>query len=317
MAEQKMDGREKLQLHICDCHHVQTKTMIEISRSKLSVSKLIDVAKRDLGLTATCKIYRENGSELTASNLYRISDDDSLYASDDSNLQGEYAPMNLCVMGPGAVGKSAITLRFIKGQFVANYDPTIEDAYKKGIYLDGNQLALDILDTAGQEDFDCLREQWMKNKDAFILVFSITKQGSLQSLQPFYDGIKLVYEDEVPPIILVGNKVDLDPNHRAYVGKDAKPPSPVVRRSYEDSDEELVEQEGREVSVQQAMEFAEKIGACHYVETSAKTSYNVENMVGKIVRHLVNIKYEDELASNKNKSNDDDDKKWWAKCTIL
>merc|ERR1712130_469972 len=151
-------------------------------RSKLSVKKLLDFAKKEMNLSKSIKIYREKGTELTSSTLHFVRNNDTLYISDGGVLQEPYrsvAPklpintMALCVMGVGAVGKSALTMRFIKGQFIANYDPTIEDAYKSQICLDGHQIIIDILDTAGQEDFECLRETWMKNKDGFLFVFDV------------------------------------------------------------------------------------------------------------------------------------------------
>ena len=291
--EQKQDGKEKLQILICDCHDVANKKMIEIQRNKMTVAKFIDIAKKDMGLAKTCKIYRENGAELTSSNMYRIINNDALYASDGKLLQQKYDSMNLCVMGAGAVGKSAITLRFIQGQFVSNYDPTIEDAYRKQIDVDGNQLLLDILDTAGQEDFECLRTQWMKNKDAFILVYSIVRKTSFDQLKEFYDGIKEVYDDQnnIPPIILVGNKVDLDENHIAYIDpsqeidqdeddeddEEDEPPKKGRRangrvKDYSDSDSDVEpEKLERQVTFEEAVAFGRKIGVSHYVETSAKS----------------------------------------------
>merc|ERR1719410_362879 len=106
-----------------------------------------------------------------------------MYVSDGSTLDTPFEQISISVMGAGAVGKSALTLRFIQGQFVANYDPTIEDAYRKQIDVDGNQLLLDVLDTAGQEDFECLRTQWMKNKDGFLLVFSMVRRSSFDQLK--------------------------------------------------------------------------------------------------------------------------------------
>lgn len=55
------------------------------------------------------------------------------------------------VVGGGGVGKSALTIQLIQAHFVDEYDPTIEDSYRKQIRLDDEAALLDILDTAGQE----------------------------------------------------------------------------------------------------------------------------------------------------------------------
>jgi len=59
----------------------------------------------------------------------------------------------IVVLGSGGVGKSAMTVQFVQGIFVERYDPTIEDSYRKMIEVDGNQFMLEILDTAGTEQY--------------------------------------------------------------------------------------------------------------------------------------------------------------------
>lgn len=53
----------------------------------------------------------------------------------------------------GGVGKSALTIQLIQNHFVDEYDPTIEDSYRKQVVIDGETCLLDILDTAGQEEY--------------------------------------------------------------------------------------------------------------------------------------------------------------------
>ncbi len=62
----------------------------------------------------------------------------------------------LVVVGGGGVGKSALTIQFIQSHFVDEYDPTIEDSYRKQCVIDEEVALLDILDTAGQEVRPCL-----------------------------------------------------------------------------------------------------------------------------------------------------------------
>jgi small GTP-binding protein len=57
------------------------------------------------------------------------------------------------VLGDGGVGKSALIMQFIQAKFIPDYDPTIEDSFRKQIIVDKKACVLEILDTAGQEEF--------------------------------------------------------------------------------------------------------------------------------------------------------------------
>ena len=47
------------------------------------------------------------------------------------NEKNNVEEMKIMIVGPGGVGKSAITVQFIQSTFIEEYDPTIEDSYKK------------------------------------------------------------------------------------------------------------------------------------------------------------------------------------------
>lgn len=64
----------------------------------------------------------------------------------------------IVMLGSGAVGKSAITVQLISGYFLESYDPTIEDSYRTTITVNNEGVVLNILDTAGQEEFSALRD---------------------------------------------------------------------------------------------------------------------------------------------------------------
>ena len=59
------------------------------------------------------------------------------------------------VISDGGVGKSALTLQFVLQRFEENWDPTVEDTYRKTVVIDGQTVQLDILDTSGQDQFLC------------------------------------------------------------------------------------------------------------------------------------------------------------------
>ena len=50
-------------------------------------------------------------------------------------------------------------MQFVQGIFVEKYDPTIEDSYRKQVTIDDETCLLDILDTAGQEEYSAMRDQ--------------------------------------------------------------------------------------------------------------------------------------------------------------
>jgi len=67
--------------------------------------------------------------------------------------------LKLVVLGPGGVGKSSCTIRYVQNKFIEEYDPTIEDSYRKQVTVDNNPYLLEILDTAGQEEYAVMRDQ--------------------------------------------------------------------------------------------------------------------------------------------------------------
>lgn len=116
----------------------------------------------------------------------------------------------LVVLGSGGVGKSAITVQFVQGIFVEKYDPTIEDSYRKQVEVDGAQCMLEILDTAGTEQFTAMRDLYMKNGQGFVLVYSITAQSTFNDLTDLREQILRVKDANSVPMVLVGNKCDLE-----------------------------------------------------------------------------------------------------------
>ncbi|XP_074658752.1 ras-related protein M-Ras-like [Tubulanus polymorphus] len=115
----------------------------------------------------------------------------------------------LVVVGEGGVGKSALTIQFFQRMFVEDYDPTIEDSYLQHTEIDGCWCILDVLDTAGQEEFSAMREQYMRKGDGFLLVYSVTDAQSFDNIRNFHTQILRVIDRDRYPMILVGNKVDL------------------------------------------------------------------------------------------------------------
>ncbi|UJR28383.1 hypothetical protein I4U23_009624 [Adineta vaga] len=115
----------------------------------------------------------------------------------------------LVVVGDGGVGKSALTIQFFQKMFVEDYDPTIEDSYIQHVEVDKQVCVLDVLDTAGQEEFSALREQYLRKGDGFLIVYSVIDSNSCKNSRQFYNQILRVKDKKSYPMILVANKIDL------------------------------------------------------------------------------------------------------------
>lgn len=132
---------------------------------------------------------------------------------------------------------------------------------------------LEVLDTAGQEEYIALRDQWIRDGEGFVLVYSISSRSSFARIQRFHSQIQRVKESSMAgsptypgspmtasapmfgqaPVMLVGNKCD-----------------------------RVTE---REVSTQEGQALAKDLG-CDFVEASAKNCVNVEKAFFDVVRQL-------------------------------
>ncbi|WWC87714.1 uncharacterized protein L201_002606 [Kwoniella dendrophila CBS 6074] len=156
------------------------------------------------------------------------------------------------VMGSGGVGKSAITVRFINGSYLEWYDPT----NRKQFSVDAQPCLLEILDTAGIDQYLTLNDMFIRESEGFILVFSLCQRDTFEEIIRTYDAIqriKLPEGNQRVPIVIVGNKSDL-----------------VDEREVDSTEGEKL-----------ALEWQ-----CSYYETSARISTNITAVFENIVRQL-------------------------------
>jgi GTPase KRas protein len=159
-------------------------------------------------------------------------------------------------MGDGGAGKTASTIQFVANHFVEMYDPTIEDSYRRNLVVGDEHVLLEVLDTAGQDDFSPLRDSWIRESQAFLLVYSLTERKSLEYLDSVLQQIRRTKEDEATPvpIVLAGNKCDL-----------------VAQR---------------QVSAEEARAWARERGIATVVEMSAKTRHNINETFTELVKQV-------------------------------
>ena len=166
-----------------------------------------------------------------------------------------YPEHKVIVVGAAGAGKSALTQMFMYGNFVEEYDPTTADSYRKILEVDGEKCQLDILDTAGQEEY--MRDNYYRLGEGFLIVYAITMRDTFADVNRFHDHILSVKGEEDVPLILVGSKCDLD------------------------GDREVPTSEGKAIAEKFNMPF---------FETSAKTRVNVDEVFFELVRQVAKYK---------------------------
>lgn len=73
-----------------------------------------------------------------------------------------------------------------------------------------NEYIFIVLDTAGQEEFSAMREQYMRSGEGFLLVFAVTDHPSFDEISKFHRQILRVKDRDEFPMLIVGNKADLE-----------------------------------------------------------------------------------------------------------
>jgi GTPase KRas len=158
----------------------------------------------------------------------------------------------LVVVGGEGVGKTAMTIHFIQGVFVDEY----EHSYRKQVKIDESICLLDMLDTAGQGENSAMRDRYMRTGQTFLIVYSITSRASFEEVETFREQIIRAKGDEPCniPIVLVGNKSDLEAE--------------------------------RVISTTEGIALAQYYN-CPFFETSAKSGINIEESFFQLVREYI------------------------------
>lgn len=158
----------------------------------------------------------------------------------------------LVFLGDQSVGKTSLITRFMYDSFDSTYQATIGiDFLSKSLAVDGNEVALQIWDTAGTERFRSLIPNYIRDLSAAVAAYDITSSLSFDNIRSWINDIR--QENDNVLIVLCGNKTDLA--------------------------------EKRRVSYEQGLRLAEELGTL-YMETSAKSGHNVKKLFRTIAVSL-------------------------------
>ncbi len=156
----------------------------------------------------------------------------------------------ICVLGDAGVGKTSLVIQYCENRFEENYIMTLgSNFYSNHVELEkfpSVNVPIQIWDLAGQSQFDFIRENFYIGAKGVIYVYDLTRESSFSHLMRWKAevGAKI----ELPPSILIGNKLDI------AIGN------------------------AREVTKEEAESFLSQLGALSYHETSAKEDCNVDNI---------------------------------------
>ena len=189
---------------------------------------------------------------------------------------------------PGQPHESQLTaLQLCLNHFVETYDPTIEDSYRKQVVIDSQSCMLEVLDTAGQEEYTALRDQWIRDGEGFVLVYSITSRSSFSRVRRFHNQIQRVKESSNASSPTTAGYLPSPVSQTMMMGGGQAPVMLVGNKSDRVT--------AREVSTQEGSALAKEMG-CDFVEASAKNCINVEKAFYEVVRALRRQRHDTQLT---------------------
>jgi len=125
--------------------------------------------------------------------------------------------IKLLVVGDSGAGKTCLIRKFVTDTYTECYTPTAgePDILVRTLFIDGENVTLDIWDTLGQERFLSLAPLHYRGADGAIIVFSLTDRSSFARIRVWIDTVIENCGDNIPRI-LVGCQCD---DHQRQVAK--------------------------------------------------------------------------------------------------
>ncbi|KAA8910221.1 hypothetical protein TRICI_004239 [Trichomonascus ciferrii] len=160
----------------------------------------------------------------------------------------------IAIVGSSAVGKSSITVQFVEKHFVESYYPTIENQFSKSIKYKGIEYTTEIIDTAGQDEFSIMNQKHLIGIHGYVLIYSIASRSSFDMIPIIRDKILNATGTETLPMVIVGNKTDLDESQR-------------------------------QITFDEGQQMAQGLGL-PFVETSAKDDVNVDRAFESLIAEI-------------------------------
>jgi Ras-related C3 botulinum toxin substrate 1 len=174
-----------------------------------------------------------------------------------------------CVLvGDGGVGKTSLLVTYTTKKFPGEYVPTVFDSYSAHVMVDNKPVNLGLWDTTAQDGYDRLRPLLYPLTDIFLICFCVTLPQTFDSVRTKWHA-ELTHHCPEVPMLLVGTKSDL--------------------RSDVDTLNRLEARNLQPIAPEQGDRMAAEIGACKYIECSARTQNGLDNVFNDAIRTALNL----------------------------
>ena len=158
------------------------------------------------------------------------------------------------IIGDSGVGKSSLTKKATKNIFESDQTTTIGFEFcTLNFKLDNKEIRLQIWDTCGQEAYKSLITNFYRNASLAIITYSIDSEESFKNIENWIKDLKANSNPDVK-MMLIGCKNDLE--------------------------------DKRKISTEHAQKIASDYEMCLFMETSAKTGFNAQEVFIKGVKIL-------------------------------
>ena len=160
----------------------------------------------------------------------------------------------IILVGDSGVGKSCLSIRATRNYFEDYYSPTVGFEFLTfNAKVEDQVIKLQIWDTCGQEVYRSLISSFYRSASLAIIVYSIDSEESYKNIEKWLNDIKSQSNPDCK-IFLIGNKADLE--------------------------------DKREVTKEEGEKFSKENKLSYFSETSAKTSFNVQNVFIEVAKEL-------------------------------
>ena len=158
------------------------------------------------------------------------------------------------IIGDQGVGKSCLSIKVSRNYFEDFYSPTVGFEFVSfNVRVEDKNIKLQIWDTCGQEVYRSLISSFYRSASLAIIVYSIDSEDSFNNLEKWLNDIKTQSNPDIK-IFLIGNKADLE--------------------------------DKRKISKEIGEKYCNDHKLSFFIETSAKTGFNVQNVFIQVAKEL-------------------------------